>query len=158
VNEHVDALASSSAEILANTTPVRLPAKAGHDARKGAFEAAKQVSANMREQGLAIRNFGSGALIELNVRGLKHAKTMSGDIRSALLMHKLPSALARAVYFKSEKPDARKAALVNLVAYHKFAVPVEHDGGLALAVMHVEEDRQGAFLLRCVGDATNRNA
>lgn len=78
VGEHVDALASSAAEILANTKPVRLPAKSGCDARKGAFDAAKQVSSTMREQGIAIRNQGSGALIELNVRGLKHAKTMSG--------------------------------------------------------------------------------
>jgi hypothetical protein len=60
-------------------------------------------------------------------------------------MYKLPAALARAVYFKSEKPDARKSHLLHLVAYHKFAVPIEHDGALALAIMHVEEDRQGHF-------------
>jgi hypothetical protein len=77
----------------------------------------------MRAQGLAIHNRSSGALLELSTRGLKHAKTMSGDLRAALLMYKLPTALARAIYVKSETPDARKHHQQHLVAYHKFAIP-----------------------------------
>lgn len=142
---HIPALAHATADLLVRTAAVRLPDLTGPTLRVEALRAARQTAAYMRAQGLAIVNHGSGALIELSTTGLKHAKSMTGDERAARLMFRLPSALSRAVYFKTELPDPRKAHRLNIVAYHKFAVPVEDNGGLALAILHVEEDDRGAF-------------
>ena len=60
-------------------------------------------------------------------------------------MLRLPSALSRAVYFKSEQPDPRKSSKKHIVGYHKFAIPVEDHGRAALAILHVEEDQHGHF-------------
>lgn len=141
---HIETLADATADRLLATKPVVLPVRK-EDVRKKALEFSRKTSRYMKEKGLAIINHSSGALIELSVSGLRHAKSMSGDDRAALLMFKLPSALSRAVYFKSERPDARKAGQKNIVAYHKFAVPVRDGNSLALAVLHVEEDMHGHF-------------
>ncbi|MBV5347300.1 hypothetical protein JZU46_03670, partial [bacterium] len=143
--QQVPGLAQSIADHLMHIHPVTLPDRDGPDARKEALAAARKTSAWMRENGMAIHNAHSGALLELSLRGLKHAKVMSGDLRAAMLLYKLPSALARAVYVKSEQLDPRKQDHKNIVAYHKFAVPIVSQGGLALALLHVEEDRRGKF-------------
>jgi len=143
--EYVERMSKAVADLLVTTPAVVLPTGADKANRKNALQAARTLAGKMRDHGLAIRNRGSGALIELSRTGLQHAGSMSGDIRCALLMYKLPTALARAVYFKSEKPDPRKTGNQRLAAYHKFAVPIRHHGALALAIMHVEEDNRGHF-------------
>lgn len=143
--EHLEPLARATADFLVRTPAVQLPRKTGPTLRADALRVARETAAHMRRNGLAIINRGSGALIELSTKGLKHAKSHTGDERAARLLFRLPSALSRAVYFKTELPDPRKSRQTHIVAYHKFAVPVEDGSGLALAVLHVEEDDHGAF-------------
>jgi len=146
LKEHIDGLSQATAELLMVVKSVKLPVLRGDDRtqRENALKAAKKTASYMRDNGLAIKNHGSSALIELSTGGLKHAKAHTGDLRAARLMTCLPLALSRAVYFKSEIPDPRKHG-TDIVAYHKFAVPVDDGGSLVLAVLHVEEDARGHF-------------
>ena len=61
--------------------------------------------------------------------------------------------VARAIYIRSEKPDARKSSDRNLRAYHKFALPVSFDGSDAIAILTVQEDGNGNWVYDArVGD------
>ena len=143
--DHIPALARATADLLDRVRPIVLPDKVGQNVRSDALNSARETADYMMRNGLAIANHGSGGLIELSVRGLKHAKSYTGDLRAALLMFRLPSALACAVYFKSETPDPRKSHRGDIVAYHKFAMPVADGNSLSLAVLQVEEDARGKF-------------
>lgn len=131
---------------LMNVQAVRLP-PTGSDIRERGLIAARKTAEYMRRNNLAILNHHSGALINLTTSGLKHAKSHTGDSRAAALLFRLPSALARAIYCKSEIPDPRKEGRTHIVAYHKFVVPVmtADETGLALAILHVQEDNRARF-------------
>ena len=146
--EKISEIAKSTADALLAIPPIIIPKVEGENdaqVREKCLEEALKIAKKLREKGLAIKNQNSGALIGIGTKKLRHAKSMSGDVRKALLLQELPSLLYYGIYFKSEKPDPRKAGDQNLVAYHKFAAPVSFGDGFCLAILHVEEDKNGGL-------------
>ena len=129
---------------LIKVIPIKLtPITDTKGGRAAAFDFAIALAEALDRQGERIKNI-SGFTIRLGVNGLKHAKQLTGDIRTAALFYHLSDLLKQAIYVKSEHPDQRKQQRKpNIMAYHKLAIPVDYQGDQALAILHVEQDDKG---------------
>ena len=117
-------------------------------------ELAKRVARDIQQNdGGKIPNASAKHDIDVSVAGLRHWASYSGDVRKLAMLERLRELVARAIYIRSEKPDARKSSDRNLRAYHKFALPVSFDGSDAIAILTVQEDGNGNWVYDArVGD------
>ena len=112
-------------------------------ARQAALDHAIALARQLVQENRRLHN-SYGITIKLGINGLRHAKQLTADIRTAALLYHLPEVLEQAIYVKSERPDARKQqAKPNIVAYHKLALPILYQKQSALAILHLEQDDKG---------------
>lgn len=108
---------------------------------KRAKEKAKELKA-----GAPVVNADRGKTIQVSVAGMDHWSQFSNEPRKAALMGHMRELLEKAVFLRSEKPDARKAGDQNLVAYHRLALPVRFGSDEAVAMVVLQEDKAGHWV------------
>jgi hypothetical protein len=119
-------------------------------------EKARQIARGLQAEG-SIFNADRNKEIHVSIDGVKHWARFSADPRKASLLGHLRQLFQRAVYLRSEKPDARyEKDRSSVKAFHRFALPVRFGNEESIAYLTVKENANGRWIYD--GRLPNENA
>ena len=119
-------------------------------------EKARQIARGLQAEG-SIFNADRNKEIHVSIDGVKHWARFSADPRKASLLGHLRQLFERAVYLRSEKPDARyEKDRSSVKAFHRFALPVLFGNEESIAYLTVKENANGRWIYD--GRLPNENA